>query len=70
MLQPSLDFTEFTAGFPTDGPLPYDQKGVRSIETFRKGFDGVLFIDRVLRALGIGEGTSGRLRHGIYCRIH
>jgi hypothetical protein len=53
-----LDFSQFSAAFPTDGPKPYDQNGVREIETFRKSFDGVLFIDRVLKALGIGEGTK------------
>lgn len=53
-----LDFSQFSAAFPTDGPKPYDQNGVREIETFRKSFDGVLFIDRVLKALGIGEGKA------------
>ncbi|KAL2143486.1 hypothetical protein VTI28DRAFT_10407 [Corynascus sepedonium] len=51
-----LDFTQFAAAFPTDGPKPYDQNGVREIETFRKSFGGVLFIDRVLKALGLSEG--------------
>jgi len=51
-----LDFTQFQAAFPVDGPKPYDHSGVKEIETFRKTFDGVLFIDRVLRALGITEG--------------
>ena len=51
-----LDFSQFSAAFPTDGPKPYDQNGVREIETFRKSFDGVLFVDRVLKALGVGEG--------------
>lgn len=51
-----LDFSQFAAAFPTDGPKPYDQNGVREIETFRKSFDGVLFIDRVLKALGVSEG--------------
>lgn len=50
-----LDFSQFSAAFPTDGPKPYDQNGVREIETFRKTFDGVLFIDRVLKALGVAE---------------
>ncbi|KAM7204258.1 protein ELYS [Naviculisporaceae sp. PSN 640] len=53
-----LDFNDFANCFPLEGPNPYDQNGVRSIETFRKGFDGVLFIDRVLRALGIGQGKT------------
>ena len=53
-----LDFSQFSAAFPTDGPKPYDQNGVREIETFRKSFDGVLFVDRVLKALGVGEGAQ------------
>jgi hypothetical protein len=53
-----LDFSQFAAAFPTDGPKPYDQNGVREIETFRKTFGGVLFIDRVLKALGVGEGAQ------------
>ncbi|KAK1757265.1 protein ELYS [Echria macrotheca] len=53
-----LDYTQFQAVFPIDGPKPYDQVGVKAIETFRKTFDGVLFIDRVLRALGITEAKA------------
>lgn len=51
-----LDFTHFNAAFPTDGPSPYDPTFSRQIETFRKSFDGVLFIDRVLHRLGIKDG--------------
>ncbi|KAJ4292967.1 hypothetical protein N0V88_005631 [Collariella sp. IMI 366227] len=53
-----LDFSQFSAAFPTDGPKPYDQNGVREIETFRKTFNGVLFIDRVLKTLGITENKA------------
>ncbi|KAK4231988.1 nuclear pore complex assembly-domain-containing protein [Podospora fimiseda] len=53
-----LDFTHFSTAFPSDGPKPYDPNGVRQIETFRKNFDGTLFIDRVLRALGINDGPK------------
>ena len=58
-----LDFSQFAAAFPTDGPKPYDQNGVREIETFRKSFDGILFIDRVLKALGVGESAQRILSH-------
>ncbi|KAK4192230.1 protein ELYS [Podospora australis] len=53
-----MDISHFTAVFPTDGPMPYDDASVRQIATYRKSFDGVLFIDRVLRALGISEGKQ------------
>ncbi|KAK0673636.1 nuclear pore complex assembly-domain-containing protein [Cercophora samala] len=53
-----LDFTHFNAAFPTNGPSPYDPTFARQIETFRKSFDGVLFIDRVLRALGIKDASK------------
>jgi hypothetical protein len=55
-----LDVTQFQAVFPIDGAKPYDQKGIKEIETFRKSFDGTLFIDRVLRALGITECEQPR----------
>ncbi|KAL1836922.1 hypothetical protein VTJ49DRAFT_4499 [Mycothermus thermophilus] len=50
-----LDFSHFAAVFPTDGPKPYDSAGVREIEALRKSFDGILFIDRVLGALGLEQ---------------
>lgn len=51
------DYSKFHAVFPLEGQKPYDANGVREIETYRKTFHGVLFIDRVLKALGIGEGS-------------
>ncbi len=63
-----LDFSQFSAAFPTDGPKPYDQNGVREIETFRKSFDGVLFVDRVLKALGVGEGAQQYLPSPVHFR--
>ncbi|KAH8888648.1 hypothetical protein GQ53DRAFT_749048 [Thozetella sp. PMI_491] len=52
------DYSQFHVVFPVDGQKPYDTNGVREIETYRKTFHGVLFIDRVLKALGIGEGKA------------
>ncbi len=52
-----IDYTQFHAIFPGQGPTPYSNKDVQEIETLRKSFNGVLFIDRVLKALSIGEGT-------------
>jgi len=51
-----IDLSDYTAVFPTDGRNPYQANDVREIENFRKKFDGVLFIDRVLQALGIAQG--------------
>jgi hypothetical protein len=53
-----LDYSHFHAVFPSEGAVPYDHRGIQEIETLRKTFDGVLFIDRVLKALGIGDGMS------------
>ena len=53
-----LDYAHLHAVFPSDGYLPYDQRGNHEIDTLRKTLDGVLFIDRVLKALGIGEGKK------------
>lgn len=52
-----LDYTEYNSVFPSPGIInPYDYKGTSAIETFRKSFRGVLFVDRVLSRLGIGQG--------------
>lgn len=56
------DYSKFHAVFPLEGQKPYDANGVREIETYRKTFHGVLFIDRVLKALGIGEGSPSLSR--------
>jgi len=53
-----IDLSDYTAVFPTDGRNPYQANDVREIENFRKKFDGVLFIDRVLQALGIAQGGT------------
>lgn len=46
----------------SSAPFPYDRKFVQETETFRKSFDGALFIDRVLKALGITKGMVASLR--------
>ncbi|KAK3689843.1 nuclear pore complex assembly-domain-containing protein [Podospora appendiculata] len=54
-----IDFTRFDVVFPSDhGDKPYDPAGLRSIETFRKQFNGVLFFDRVLKALELGQAGN------------
>lgn len=53
-----IDYSQFHAIFPGQGPTPYSNKDVQEIETLRKSFNGVLFIDRVLKALSIGEGAN------------
>ena len=57
-----LDFTEFGAVFPSEGPGPYSQMGLKQIETYRKSLGGTLFIDRVLDELNIGQGERERAR--------
>jgi hypothetical protein len=54
-----LNYTRLHAVFPSEGAVPYDQRGTQEIETLRRTLDGVLFVDRVLKALGIGEGKEG-----------
>ncbi|KAG5979424.1 hypothetical protein E4U55_005185, partial [Claviceps digitariae] len=48
-----FDHTSFQDVFATGNQLPYDRKLQQEIEAHRKHADGVLFIDRVLKALGI-----------------
>lgn len=59
-----FDYTNFHDVFPTGLQLPYDRKLQQEIEARRKHADGVLFIDRVLKALGVEKckpSSSGRL---------
>ena len=53
-----IDYSQFHAVFPGQGPTPYSSKDVQEIETLRKSLNGVLFIDRVLKALSIGQGRT------------
>ena len=53
-----FDYTNLHEVFPPGLSNPYDRNFQHAIETHRKSFDGVLFIDRVLRAVGISKGTD------------
>ncbi|RSL65898.1 hypothetical protein CEP54_004005 [Fusarium duplospermum] len=53
-----FDYTNIHHVFSSEATNPYDRKAQSDIEACRKSFDGALFIDRVLRAVGI---TKGRL---------
>ncbi|EGX95836.1 hypothetical protein CCM_00490 [Cordyceps militaris CM01] len=50
-----LDYTQFQQVFPADLSIPYDRTLLHDIDGHRKTLSGVLFIDRVLRALGIAK---------------
>ena len=52
-----LDYTDYDAVFG-EASLPYNRRTIQAIEGRRKAMDGVLFIDRVLQALGIHDGQS------------
>lgn len=51
-----IDYTQFHNVFPATLQAPYDRKLQHDIDAHRKELDGVLFIDRVLKALGISRG--------------
>lgn len=53
-----LDYTQFQQVFPAALHNPYDRKLQQDIDAHRKTLSGLLFIDRVLRALGIAKGWS------------
>ncbi|KAF5136949.1 Protein ELYS [Metarhizium anisopliae] len=50
-----FNYTSFHDVFPTEVQLPYDRRLQHDIEAHRKNADDVLFIDRVMRALGISK---------------
>lgn len=53
-----LDITKFDRVFGALEPYPFARSFIQQAESYRKTSDGVLFIDRVLNALGQGKGTS------------
>lgn len=53
-----LDYTQLQQVFPAGLHSPYDRKLQQDIDAHRKTLSGVLFIDRVLRALGIAKRLS------------
>ncbi|EHA50249.1 hypothetical protein MGG_03377 [Pyricularia oryzae 70-15] len=54
----SIDFTHYEQVFQPDLESPYAPDLVREIESYRKGFGGVLFVDKVLSALGVTKAKS------------
>lgn len=54
-----FNYKDFDHVFGHVAPFP-DRTYFQETETFRRSLDGVLFIDRVLRALGVTKGTSIR----------
>lgn len=50
-----FDYKNFDHVFGRAAPFP-DRAYHQETETFRRSFEGVLFIDRVLKALGITKG--------------
>lgn len=51
-----FDYANIHDVYPEGIANPYDRDTQREIEASRKNFDGALFIDRVLRAVGITKG--------------
>ncbi|UNI17566.1 hypothetical protein JDV02_003896 [Purpureocillium takamizusanense] len=53
-----LDYTRFQDVFPADLQIPYDRRLQHEIDDRRKSLDGTLFIDRVMKALGIAKAKT------------
>lgn len=52
-----LDSTQYSRIFGSLDPFPYNRAFIQQVDATRRGFDGSLFIDRVLKALNL-SGTS------------
>jgi hypothetical protein len=52
------DFNHFHQVFKPEWGSPYTPDFVKETEVYRKSLSGVLFIDRVLRSVGVTKGTS------------
>lgn len=52
-----INYNEFHQVFPAELQSPYDRQLQNDIDSHRKELDGILFVDRVLKALGITKGN-------------
>lgn len=55
-----FDYRRFHDVFPAEIQPPYNRNLQNDIEKYRRSYDGVLFLDRVLKALGIANGAPLR----------
>lgn len=53
-----MDYSQFDRVFGTLNPFPYSRTAIVSIEASRRNLEGSLFIDRVLKALNLGQGST------------
>lgn len=53
-----FEYTDYHKVFPAGAQVPYDRKRIHEIEARRKDLGGQLFMDRVLKALGISKSQS------------
>jgi hypothetical protein len=51
-----IDYSDFDRVFGTLHPFPYNRTSIQEVETYRRDFEGALFVDRVLAALGHSKG--------------
>lgn len=59
-----IDFGNFNEVFGRLSPSLYNQTFIQEAEANRRNFEGALFIDKVLAALGLAKGMMhiGKLR--------
>ncbi|ETS73540.1 hypothetical protein PFICI_14486 [Pestalotiopsis fici W106-1] len=50
-----IDFGNFDRVFGPLNPFPYDRTFIQEAEGFRRSFEGALFIDKILAALGLAK---------------
>jgi hypothetical protein len=59
-----IDYTNFDRVFGAPTPFPYNRSFIQEADVYRRDFEGALFIDRVLAALGHSKGMSTWRRRG------
>ncbi|KAH6653111.1 nuclear pore complex assembly-domain-containing protein [Truncatella angustata] len=53
-----LDYTNFERVFGLLSPYPYNRTFIQEAESYRRSFEGALFIDNILAALGLSKARS------------
>lgn len=53
-----IDYTNFDRVFGQVSPFPYSRTVIQETESYRRSFEGALFIDKILGALGLTKGPD------------
>lgn len=64
-----IDYTNFERIFGQLSPFPYNRTVIQEAESYRRSFEGALFIDKILAALGLSKGRAHAIPIALRSRV-